>query len=301
MCCVSCLSSFSASKFDAIHKKAAAKTESIVEYQERLEAKKRAAAAATPLVANKKQKRDDGQPSGSPMTAVKESSILPPFTMPIGVAGSFTTGVTLKTPCIAKRTRSSFKKEEVAKAAIATAPVSTKKVATVKKPAVGGKKRTAVAPLGSPVSNSDAKPLFSSRIPSVRSTSNAAPTAGPSTTFTQIACLEDLPKSHPTKGAPKKFDLSASLAKPLTWKPHKGKVKPLSSSDKENAVENVMPLLKFDFPSSINGAPLFTTSVSKPSTNTDAPPTTRPAKKLRELTNIKNVKIKSDKESVDQD
>jgi hypothetical protein len=275
------------SKFDAIHKKAAAKTESIVDYQERLDAKKRQAASiSTPLVGGAKRPKivHGAGPSASPAAV--------PFTLPhSSPTAAFTVGVraaVVATPGIAKRTRSSLKKESARKPGMASAlKPSVAKVAQKKV----SKKPVAKAP--------EARTLFSSKIP-VRS-APVAPVAPsvPQTTFTQIACLEDLPKSVAPKQPHKKFDLSASLAKPLTWKPHKGKIAKDATKDKENAMDtsdSAAPAKQpeafvFEFTNAFTAAPAV---VSQAPTGLFVQK--QPKAAARE--NIKNVKMGVDKESV---
>lgn len=242
-----------------------------MEYAARLDARKRAvthAQAATPMAAvaggNKARKLTHGMgPSSSPAPAAAAAAhTAVPFTLPL--SSPFTSGRTAlhasTTPAVSKRTRASLNKASERKPITHTGKPSAVKQhmqskSIVKKAAPSGK-----AP--------EQRTLFTSKIP-VRPLPAAAsaitaavpstlpsPAAGPffpSTTFTSIACIEDIQSARASvKPAVCKFDLSASLAKPLTWKPHKGKMhveakagkqpskqQAAAMEDKENAMTDV--------------------------------------------------------------
>lgn len=235
---------------------AADKSESIVDHYNKLNEKKRAAQMATPLASGLKRAKHAHHTTGS--SALPQPSpapfVLAPMASPAAAAALPASGFTegfkaVQTPGVAKRTRASLKKEKnrhvAPAAAVAPAKVAARKSVAAKK----------LAPAASPAAT-DSRPLFTSRVPVRPSASASAAVApAPSTTFTQIACLEDVragsaasaSASTAATAAPakKKFDIAASLAKPVSWKMHKGKIgkgsavaegkAKAAASDKENA------------------------------------------------------------------
>ena len=221
---------------------AANKSESIVDHYNKLNEKKRAAQMATPLASGlKRAKHAHHGAAGSALPQPSPAPfVLAPMASPAAAsapASGFTEGFkAVQTPGVAKRTRASLKKEKnrhVAPApAVAPAKVAARKSVAAKK----------LAPAASPAAT-ESRPLFASRVP-VRPSASAS--AAPSTTFTQIACLEDVragsaaaSTAATAAAAKKKFDIAASLAKPVSWKMHKGKIgkakATAASADKENA------------------------------------------------------------------
>jgi hypothetical protein len=239
-------------KFNKIHAKASAQSESIVDHYNKLNEKKRAAAQATPLIGANKKART-AMPNASP--SVPTSVPLAPFILPIGspsmphTGSAFTQGVTGKaapsTNGVAKRTRSSFKKDGNAHLAQSKSKAAVIIIAARKSMAASKSKDVL-----SDRSSLSTRPLFTSRVGRVAPPSSSSTTTAAST-FTSINVAPQSSaeskqqirrKTVAVSGSKSGgFDLAASLAKPITWKMHSGAMPKGNKNSKENANPIVNP------------------------------------------------------------
>jgi len=242
-----------AAKFDRAHKKQAKQSESIVDYYNKLAEKKRAAQAiTTPLTTNTKRRKTAHGPAASPSAISTSTASTAPFHVAVPLASAFSSvsdPMPSFTPgtSIAKRTRGSLKRASEKQKAADVAQKTMKATHKSKLPRVAQ-----VAASSSSSSNNNAsatataRPLFQPRLPNRPTRRGVAPPA--STTAPDfslpsvIECEAALDVAQSTSAAKnvkrKKFDLEASLAKPLTWKPHKGKIPRGNDKDKEKEKMN---------------------------------------------------------------
>lgn len=250
----------SVSRFDSAHAKVAEKSESILDYQQRLDEKKRAAAAMNaPTLGKRANSKTQSNASTIPASNKKQKTVaasqstIAPIASPtstaftfaadapagallftpgvIRMSPSFSPSITMNvavdsTTVVPSRTRLSVRKESEKMVAQEITNQVKQKIAVgvAQQQKMKSNTNNATAVVKKPVTLFAANKI--PRVAMLASNSIAAPAVKPSTsstTFTQIAGLEDVRTAASTINRTK-FDLSASLAKPLTWKPYKGKV-----------------------------------------------------------------------------